>query len=73
MKAGITNRIKRLETLKAPGPPLEAMLIHRRPGEPRGEAEARYFAANPERRGDTRTPRIYLILTYQEVNPCEAN
>jgi len=65
----LLTRVTSLEALKAPGPSPVAMLIPRRPGEPKGEAEARYFAANLERLGDTRTPRIYLTLTYKEVNP----
>jgi len=70
MKAGIISRIRQLEAFGGPGSG-PAMIIDWRPGEPHGEAEARYFEANPERRGDTRTPRIYLCLA-REV-PCEMN
>lgn len=55
------QRIKKLEARHTPGPGLSALVIPRRPGESREEAEARYFAGNPERRGDT-APRIYLTL-----------
>ncbi len=57
----LTQRIKRQEARNTPGPDLEALVIPRRPGEPREEAAARYFAANPERRGSN-APRIYLSL-----------
>ncbi|RJR42295.1 MAG: hypothetical protein C4567_07625 [Deltaproteobacteria bacterium] len=65
----LSNRVTRLEGLKAPGPPLEAMLIHRRPGEPKEQAAERYFTEYPERRGDTKTPRVFLTLNpFPEVS-----
>ena len=50
------------DIMKDTAAPAPAMIIDRRPGEPRGEAEARYLAANPERWGD-KAPRIYLCLS----------
>lgn len=65
MKAGITDRIRRLESKGGPGSG-PAMVIDRRPGESREQAAQRYFSEYPERLGDRQTPKIYLSL---ERNP----
>jgi hypothetical protein len=64
------KRLARLEALHGPGPLPVAMLIHRQSGESQEQAAERFYTEYPERRGDNRTPRVYLSLSR---DPAEVN